>query len=64
MKRVREESVVFGKQSIQARLKKARSILSRVGEDLLFDQVKRRSSSGNSRRARSLRVSLKAFASF
>ena len=63
MKHVREESGVLGKASAHARLKKTRSNCSKVGVALLLDHVNLRSSKGNSMRARSSRVWLKALAS-
>ena len=39
VKRVREKREEFGKASAQAKLKKARSIRSRVGVTVLLDQV-------------------------
>ena len=63
MKRVRDVSEELGKASAQAKLKKARSMRSRVGVVLLLDQVNWRSRSGNSMRASSSIVWLKALAS-
>lgn len=54
---------MLGKASAQARLKKVRSIHSKVGVSLLFDQVNWRSRSGSLTRARSSKVWLKALAS-
>ena len=63
VKRVRDEREELGKASAQSKLKKARSIHSRVGVSLLLDHVNWRSRIGSSMRARSLIVWLNALAS-
>ena len=63
VKRVREDSEVLGKASTQAKLKKARSILSKVGEERLLVQANYRSRRGSSMRAKVSITWLKAFAS-
>ena len=47
----REERLELGKRQAKSLFMKAWSSLAKVGEDLLFDQVNRRSRSGSSARA-------------